>query len=85
MTRLFLQVSDCDIRTCTTDEECPPLIVRHKVTQPGLVVKGERVKITAALVQHPPALPAFACRFDCADLTTSCPATTYLHTEECMA
>jgi hypothetical protein len=67
MTRLFPQVNDYDIRTCITDERCPPPIVRHEVTQPGLVMKGEHMKITAALAQHPPILPAFARRFDCAD------------------
>jgi ribonuclease BN (tRNA processing enzyme) len=30
-------------------------------------MQDERVKVTAALVQHPPVTPAFAYRFDCPD------------------
>ncbi|HEX7731070.1 MAG TPA: MBL fold metallo-hydrolase [Rhodanobacter sp.] len=70
MTRLFLQMNDYDIRTRIADEGRPrlaPLIVPHEITQPGLVMRDARVKVTAALVQHPPVSPAFAYRFDCPD------------------
>jgi len=70
MTRLFLQMNDYDIRTRMTDEGRPalaPLIVPHEVTTAGVVMQDERVKVTAALVQHPPVSPAFAYRFDCPD------------------
>lgn len=70
MTRLFLQMNDYDIRTRIADEGRPPLaplIVPHEITQAGLVMKDDRVKVTAALVQHPPVSPAFAYRFDCPD------------------
>ena len=33
----------------------------------GLVTQDENVKVTAALVNHPPVTPAFAYRFDTAD------------------
>lgn len=70
MTRQFLAMNDVDIRTRITDEGRPPLaplIVPHELTRPGLVMQDERVKVTAALVQHPPVAPAFAYRFDCRD------------------
>ena len=70
MTRLFLQMNDYDIRTRIADEGRPPLaplITPHEISQGGLVMQDERVKVTAALVQHPPVSPAFAYRFDCPD------------------
>ncbi|GLQ92344.1 hydrolase [Dyella acidisoli] len=70
MTRLFLQMNDYDIRTRIADEGRPPLaplIAPHEISQGGLVMQDERVKVTAALVQHPPVSPAFAYRFDCPD------------------
>lgn len=70
MTRLFLQMNDYDIRTRIADEGRPPLaplIVPHEISQGGLVMQDTRVKVTAALVQHPPVSPAFAYRFDCPD------------------
>ncbi|WP_266170037.1 MBL fold metallo-hydrolase [Dyella subtropica] len=70
MTELFLQMNDYDIRTRIADEGRPalaPLIAPHEITRGGLVMQDERVKVTAALVQHPPVAPAFAYRFDCPD------------------
>lgn len=70
MTRLFLAMNDSDIQTRITDEGRPPLaplIVPHELTAPGIVMQDERVKVTAAIVQHPPVVPAFAYRFDCPD------------------
>jgi len=70
MTRLFLELNDYDIRTRIADEGRPPLaplIVTHEISRPGLVMQDERVKVTAAMVQHPPVTPAFAYRFDCPD------------------
>jgi ribonuclease BN (tRNA processing enzyme) len=70
MTRLFLAMNDYDIRTRIADEGRPalaPLIVPHEITRAGLVMQDERVKVTAALVEHPPVSPAFAYRFDCPD------------------
>jgi ribonuclease BN (tRNA processing enzyme) len=44
-----------------------PLIHVHELKQGGLVMQDENVKITAALVHHPPVVPAFGYRFDATD------------------
>jgi ribonuclease BN (tRNA processing enzyme) len=52
------------------DEGRPPLkdlIFPHEISAAGLVMQDENVKVTCALVQHPPVEPAFAYRFDCPD------------------
>jgi ribonuclease BN (tRNA processing enzyme) len=70
MTRLFLDLNAEDIRTRTIDEGRSPLkdlIVPHEVSEGGLVMSDENVRVTAALVDHPPVIPAFAYRFDCPD------------------
>lgn len=70
MTRQYLALNDFDIRTRIADEGRPPLkdlIVAHEITAGGVVMQDENVKVTAALVEHPPVEPAFAYRFDCPD------------------
>ena len=70
MTRQFLALNDVDIRTRTADEGRPALaglISAHDIRAGGLVMQDENVKVTAALVDHPPVTPAFAYRFDCPD------------------
>jgi ribonuclease BN (tRNA processing enzyme) len=70
MTRLFLELNDYDIRTRIADEGRPPLkelIAPHEITADGIVMQDENVKVTAALIEHPPVSPAFAYRFDCPD------------------
>ncbi len=70
MTRLFLQLNDDDIQTRIRDEGLSPLrplIAPHEITEGGLVMQDENVKVTAALVDHPPVRPSFAYRFDCPD------------------
>ena len=70
MTRLFLAMNDYDIRTRIADEGRPPLkdlIVTHEITAEGVVMQDGNVKVTAALVDHPPVTPALAYRFDCPD------------------
>jgi ribonuclease BN (tRNA processing enzyme) len=70
MTRLFLEMNDYDIKTRMADEGRPSLkhmISVHEITQGGPVMQDANVKVTAALVQHPPVKPAFAYRFDCPD------------------
>jgi ribonuclease BN (tRNA processing enzyme) len=67
MTRLFFDMNAYDIRTRIADEgrpELAPLLRVHEIQEPGLVMEDERVRVTAALVQHPPVAPAFAYRFD---------------------
>jgi ribonuclease BN (tRNA processing enzyme) len=70
MTRQFLALNDYDIRTRMADEGRPALkdlIAAHEITAGGVVMQDENVKVTAALVEHPPVEPAFAFRFDCPD------------------
>jgi len=70
MTKLFLELNEVDIRTRTSDEGRPAfakLIHPHEITGPGAVMHDDNVTVTAALVQHPPMIPAFAYRFDCPD------------------
>ncbi len=67
MTRLFFEMNAYDIDTRIEDEGRPPLVPLvhpHEITHGGLVMQDERVKVTAALVNHPPVVPAFAYRFD---------------------
>ncbi|WP_426436710.1 MBL fold metallo-hydrolase [Bradyrhizobium genosp. P] len=70
MTRQSLALNDYDIRTRIADEGRPPLkdlIVPHEISADGLVMQDDNVKVSAALVEHPPVTPAFAYRFDCPD------------------
>ncbi|HET9702408.1 MAG TPA: MBL fold metallo-hydrolase [Vicinamibacterales bacterium] len=70
MTKLFLEMSAFDINTRIADEgrvPLAPLIYPHELTAGGVVMQDENVKVTAALVEHPPIEKAFAYRFDAAD------------------
>src|SRR5262249_42945883 len=40
------------------------LVVAHDIKHPGVVLENEEVKVSAALVRHPPVAPAYAFRFD---------------------
>lgn len=70
MLRQFLAMNRVDIATRIADEGRPPLapLLRgHDLTKAGLVMADARVRVTAALVDHPPMVPSFAYRFDCPD------------------
>ncbi len=70
MTELFLEMDAYDIGIREQDEGRPPLkplIVPHEIMHGGPMMRDDNVKVTAALVQHPPVTPAFAYRFDCPD------------------
>jgi ribonuclease BN (tRNA processing enzyme) len=70
MTRLFFEMNAADIETRVADEgrlPLAPLVHVHELTAGGLVFQDERVKVTAALVKHPPVVPALGYRFDTAD------------------
>jgi ribonuclease BN (tRNA processing enzyme) len=70
MTRLFFEMNAADIDTRIADEgrvPLVPLVHVHELTAAGLVFQDEQVKVTAALVRHPPVAPAFGYRFDAAD------------------
>src|SRR5229473_1521739 len=69
MTRLFFEMNAYDINARIADEgrvPLVPLVHAHEMSQGGLVMKDENVTVTAALVDHPPVVPAFAYRFDTA-------------------
>jgi ribonuclease BN (tRNA processing enzyme) len=70
MTDQFLSLNAFDIGTRIADEGRPPLaplIRAHDIDAPGEVYRDERVRVTCALVLHPPVVPAFAFRFDTPD------------------
>ncbi|HET9445387.1 MAG TPA: MBL fold metallo-hydrolase, partial [Steroidobacteraceae bacterium] len=70
MTTHFLAMNAYDIRTRIQDEgrvALEPLIHVHELTSGGVVLEDDHVRVTAALVDHPPVTPAFAFRFDAAD------------------
>lgn len=70
MTDLYLEMNAPDIAARIADERrvpLAPLIHAHELTDGGLVMRDERLKVTAALVHHPPMVPSFAYRFDGAE------------------
>jgi ribonuclease BN (tRNA processing enzyme) len=70
MTKLFFEMNAHDIDTRIADEgrvALVPLVHVHERSEGGLVMQDENVKVTAALVNHPPVVPAFAYRFDAVD------------------
>ncbi|WP_242112323.1 MBL fold metallo-hydrolase [Luteimonas aquatica] len=70
MTRLSLRLNATDIRTRMADEGRPDpatLIRAHELRGAGEVMRDARVRVRAALVDHPPLRPAFAYRFDTPD------------------
>jgi ribonuclease BN (tRNA processing enzyme) len=70
MTRLFLELNAYDIGIRIEEAgfvPFEPLIRAHERSEPGLVLEDENVRVTSALVAHPPVAPAFAYRFDAAD------------------
>ena len=67
MTQQFLEMNSYDINTRIADEgrvPLAPLIHTHELHEGGMVMKDENVTVTAALVNHPPVVPAFGFRFD---------------------
>jgi ribonuclease BN (tRNA processing enzyme) len=44
-----------------------PLVHVHEIHDNGVVMSDDNLKVTAALVDHPPVVPAFAYRFDARD------------------
>lgn len=70
MTDLFFEMNETDIRGRVTDERripLQPLVHAHEVQGGGSVMRDENVRVTAAVVHHPPIVPSFAYRFDTAD------------------
>ena len=70
MTRLFFEMNASDIDARIADEgrvPIAPLVHPHELREGGLVMQDDNVRVTAAVVHHPPTVPAFAYRFDAAD------------------
>jgi ribonuclease BN (tRNA processing enzyme) len=70
MTRDSMEMNAYDIRTRIEDEgrvPLQPLVHVHELEKGGLVFEDENVQVRAALVDHPPVVPAFGYRFDAAD------------------
>jgi ribonuclease BN (tRNA processing enzyme) len=67
MTRLFFEMNAYDIDTRISNEgrvPLAPLVHVHEIRDNGAVMSDDNVKVTAALVDHPPVVPAFGYRFD---------------------
>lgn len=67
MTQLFFEMNAYDIRTRIADEgrvPLVPLVHVHELTAGGAVFLDGNLKVTSALVNHPPVVPAFGYRFD---------------------
>jgi ribonuclease BN (tRNA processing enzyme) len=70
MTRLFFDMSQPDLDVRERDEgrpHLPALVHPHEIRRAGIVMRDDRVTVTAALVDHPLVSTAFAYRFDCPD------------------
>jgi ribonuclease BN (tRNA processing enzyme) len=70
MTKLFFDMNAADIAARIANEgrvPLVPLVHVHELHDAGLVMRDQNVRVSAALVQHPPVVPAFAYRFDAAD------------------
>lgn len=67
MTELFLEMNASDISTRIADEgrvSLAPLIHVQELTDDGVILEEENMRVTAALVRHQPVTPAFGYRFD---------------------
>jgi ribonuclease BN (tRNA processing enzyme) len=70
ITKLFFEMNAYDIDIRIADEGKPPLVPlvhTHELTESGPVFNDDGVKVTCAVVRHPPVEPALAYRFDTAD------------------
>ncbi len=70
ITQLFFKMNAYDIHTRIADEgrvPFTPLVQAHELKRAGTVMHDENVRVTCALVDHPPVKPAFAYRFDSSD------------------
>jgi ribonuclease BN (tRNA processing enzyme) len=70
MTKLFFDMNAYDIDARISNERrvpLTPLVHVHEIRDGRVVMSDDNVKVTAALVDHPPVVPAFAYRFDTRD------------------
>lgn len=67
MTKLAFQYNSYDVSVRIEDEgRIPPspLVNAHEIDSAGFVMEDDNVRVTSALVDHPPVFPSFAYRFD---------------------
>jgi len=70
MTSLYFEMNAYDINTRIANEgriPVAPLVHVHELREAGGVMVDDNVKVTSALVDHPPVVPAFGYRFDARD------------------
>jgi ribonuclease BN (tRNA processing enzyme) len=70
MTSLFFEMNAYDIDTRIANEgrvPIAPLVHVHELREGGAVMADDSVKVTSALVDHAPVVPAFGYRFDARD------------------
>ena len=70
VTKSFFEMSEPDLTVRERDEgrpHLPSLVHPHEVRDAGVVMRDDRVTVTAAIVEHPLIPLAFAYRFDCPD------------------
>lgn len=70
MTKLFFEMNAYDIDTRISNEgrlPIVPLVHVHEIRDNGAVMSDDNMRVTAALVDHPPVVPAFGYRFDAHD------------------
>ena len=70
MTTLFFEMNASDVKTRIANEgrvPIEPLVHVHELVAGGAVTSDGNVRVTSALVDHPPVVPAFAYRFDARD------------------
>lgn len=70
ITKNFLETNEYDINIRIPDEgrlQLSPMIETHEISKPGLVMQDDNVKVTGAIVNHPPVVPSFAYRFETKD------------------
>jgi ribonuclease BN (tRNA processing enzyme) len=70
MTKLFFEMNANDIDTRIANEgrvPLVPLVHVHELGGGGAVMSDDNMKVTAAVVDHPPVVPSFAYRFDARD------------------
>ena len=70
MTSLFFEMNAYDIDTRIANEgrvALAPLVHVHELREGGAVMADDNVRVTSALVDHPPVVPAFGYRFDARD------------------
>lgn len=70
ITKLFFEMNAYDVNVRIADEGKPPLVPlvhTHEIKRSGTFFDDGKVRVTSALVRHPPVEPAFAYRFDTGD------------------